>query len=74
MSDPQETFWLRDDRSGAKWREVTRAEWIGAERAAGFQPKGISSGDPAYHTTCATGSFGTMKVSGTRTSGEYPNF
>ena len=33
-------YWLRTDRSG--WRKVTLADFIEAERAAGFFPKGGS--------------------------------
>jgi hypothetical protein len=45
------------------WHEVTREEWIRAERAAGFQPK-IASTDPRYWTTEATGGFSSGNVSG----------
>jgi len=38
------------------WIEVSKFEWIRAERAAGFRPK-ISSTDPHYMQTCATGGF-----------------
>ena len=37
-------------------REVSKEEFCRAERAAGFRPK-ISSDDPRYMTTCATGGF-----------------
>jgi len=38
-------------------REVTKEEWIKAERAAGFRPK-LSSDHPNYMKVCATGGFG----------------
>lgn len=38
------------------WVEVTKEEFIRAERAAGFRPK-CASTDPQYMTTCATGGF-----------------
>lgn len=46
-----------------EWDEVTKEEWIKAERNAGFRPK-LSSDNPAYMTTCATGGFGGAGVSG----------
>ena len=39
-------------------REVSLKEFCAAERAAGFRPK-MSSSDPAYMTTPATGGFST---------------
>ena len=39
-------------------REVTKEEWVRAERAAGFRPKGEDVGQPA------TGSFSSGKISG----------
>jgi hypothetical protein len=39
-----------------EFREVTKREWISAERSAGFVPK-LSSLDPKYMDTCATASF-----------------
>lgn len=38
------------------WVEVPKAEWIRAERAAGFRPK-MASDDPRYMDTPATGGF-----------------
>lgn len=38
-------------------REVTLEEFCRAERASGFRPK-MSSSDPRYMTTPATGGFG----------------
>lgn len=38
------------------WVEVSRADWIKAERYAGFRPK-LSSDDPRYMQVCATGGF-----------------
>lgn len=37
-------------------REVTREEWIKAERSAGFRPKGVNLRTDNF-TTCATGGF-----------------
>lgn len=44
-------------------REVTRAEWIVVERAAGFRPK-MAFDDPKYMETCATGGFSGQGLSG----------
>lgn len=41
---------------GSDWVEVSRDEWIRAERAAGFRPK-MASDDPRYMQTQATGGF-----------------
>ncbi len=38
--------------------EVTKEEWVRAERAAGFRPKGVDRGQPA------TGGFGNGQVRG----------
>jgi hypothetical protein len=50
-----------------EYREVPRAEWISAERSAersaGFRPK-LSSTDPRYNDTCATGGFSGNGISG----------
>ena len=46
-----------------EWTEVTKEQWVKAERAAGFRPK-LWSGDPAYMTTCATGGFSGAGISG----------
>lgn len=43
--------------------EVTKEEWIRAERRAGFQPK-LSSDHPEYMNTCATGGFNNGYISG----------
>jgi hypothetical protein len=45
------------------WVEVTKEEFIRAERGAGFRPKCASS-DPQYMTTCATGGFSSGSISG----------
>jgi hypothetical protein len=37
-------------------REVSKLEFIKAEREAGFRPK-MASNDPRYMTVCATGGF-----------------
>ena len=62
-----EKYLLKADFQG-DWIEVTKEEWIKAERAAGFRPK-LWRGLPAYMTTCATGGFGGNGVSGRI---EYP--
>jgi hypothetical protein len=51
-------WWLQF--GDAEPREVTRAEWIAAERAAGFRRKGGGEGP-------ATQSWGTGQMSGYRT-------
>lgn len=67
MSDPEYTHWLRPlYRDNLPWEKVTKAEWIKAERAAGFRPK-MSSDDPAYMDTYATGGFGNGQISGALT-------
>lgn len=45
------------------WTEVSKLEWIKAERQAGFRPK-LSSDHPAYMETCATGGFGGAGIQG----------
>jgi hypothetical protein len=53
-----EKFWLKASGiPGSQWVEVSKDDWIKAERRAGFRPK-LWSGDPNYMTTCATGGFG----------------
>ena len=47
----------------SEWSEVTKNEWIKAERSAGFRPK-LWSGDPEYMTTYATAGFSGNGVSG----------
>lgn len=49
-------------------REVTKEEYIKAERAAGFRPK-MSSDDPRYMSTIATAGFSSS--GGIRGSVEY---
>lgn len=46
----------------AEW-EVTKEEWVEAERAAGFRPK-VSSDHPDYMKVCATGGFTSGPISG----------
>lgn len=47
----QPTYWLKADAiPGADWVQVSKEDWIKAERAAGFRPK-IGDG-------CATGGWG----------------
>ena len=45
------------------YQEVTKEEWIKAERAAGFRPK-LASDDPRYMKVCATAGFYGNGVSG----------
>lgn len=53
----QEKYWLKADAiPGAAWSEVSKADWIKAERGAGFRPK-MASDHPNYMMTCATGGF-----------------
>jgi len=51
-----ERYFLKSDFSGSSWTEVSKTDWIRAERSAGFRPS-LPSWDPDYMTTCATGSF-----------------
>lgn len=48
---------------GAPWIEVSKSDWIKAERQAGFRPP-LPSSDPDYATTCATGGFTGAGVKG----------
>lgn len=50
-------------REGGTEEEVTREEWIRAERSAGFYPK-LPHNHPAYWITPATGGFSSGNVSG----------
>jgi len=48
-----------------EWTEVTKKEWVKAERREGFSPRGIRADDPRYLTTCATAGFtGLSGISG----------
>lgn len=47
----------------AEKKEVTKKEWIIAERAAGFRPK-MASTDKGYMDVCATGGFTSGKTNG----------
>ena len=49
-----------------KWEEVTKEQWIEAEREAGFRPK-MASDHPRYMNTYATAGFSAGFVSGTIT-------
>lgn len=72
MSDRERVYWLKASGiPGSTWTKVTKEEWIKAERRAGFRPK-LSSDDPRYMTTCATGGFGDGSISGTTTNDETP--
>lgn len=48
---------------GTEPQEVSKEEWIRAERAAGFYPK-CGSDEPGFWTSCATGGFSCGLVSG----------
>lgn len=63
-----EKFWLKATGiPGSQWVEVTKEEWIRAERRAGFRPS-VPSWTDDYMTTCATGGFGGSGISGARTN------
>lgn len=63
-NDQQATeFYYLKTVAETNWREVTRKEWIEAERGAGFRPK-LPSTDPRYMTTCATGGFSGNGIQG----------
>lgn len=55
MEDELDKYYLKADWQN-DWQEVTKEEWIKAERQAGFGPKGVCS-DEAYMKICATGGF-----------------
>ncbi len=55
------TFFLKYEGIGEK--QVSMKDWIKAERQAGFRPR-MSSDDPRYMTTMATGGFGSGNLSG----------
>lgn len=57
-----EKYYLKADWQD-EWQEVTKKEWVKAERSAGFRPK-CASTDEAYMTTCATGGFSGGGISG----------
>ncbi|MFK4131996.1 hypothetical protein ACI2KR_06830 [Pseudomonas luteola] len=50
-------------RPGEEEKEVTKEEWIQAERAAGFKPK-LASTDPEYMAICATSGFVGQGIAG----------
>jgi hypothetical protein len=58
-----ERYQLKSDIPGSDWVDVTKEEWIKAERAAGFRPK-LDQDDPRYMQTCATSSFSGGGMSG----------
>jgi len=62
MEGDSYTYMLKADHQAA-WQVVSKAEFIAAERNAGFRPK-LASDDPAYMTTCATGGFSGNGISG----------
>lgn len=47
----------------SEWTEVSKSDWIKAERGAGFRPK-MSSDDPNWWDTCATGGFSANSIEG----------
>lgn len=54
----RQRYFLSLDIEGAEPQEVTLEQWVKAERAAGFWPKGEDRGQPA------TGGFGARGVRG----------
>lgn len=50
-------FELKAGIPGSDWTAVSEADWIKAERSAGFRPR-LHPTDPAYDSTCATGGWG----------------
>lgn len=51
MNTRNEKYWLKANAiSGSSWSEVSKEDWIKAERAAGFRPNN-------YMKVCATGGF-----------------
>jgi hypothetical protein len=56
-------YLLKSHLPEASWIEVSKEEWIRAERHAGFRPK-LSSDHPDYMKVCATGGFGNDFVDG----------
>lgn len=58
MAERTETYWLKASGiPGSSWTQVSKGDWIKAERAAGFRPK-LWSGHEDYMKVCATGGFG----------------
>lgn len=71
MTERTEKYWLKAEAiPGSAWSEVSKEDWIKAERAAGFRPK-LWSGDPNYMKVCATGGF-SGQISGTITHDGNP--
>lgn len=66
MTEP--AYWLKANAiPGSTWQAVSKADWIKAERAAGFRPK-LPSDHPSYMNVCATGGFfSSCGISGTIT-------
>ena len=50
--------------SSDKWHEVTKAQYIAAERSAGFFPKGMWAHDPLYNEVPAGDTFNNGVVEG----------
>lgn len=64
MAEGRDRYYLTEVKDGQPVeREVTLEEYCRAERNAGFRPKGLSSTDPNFMTTPATGSFGSSRSS-----------
>jgi len=58
MNDRTETYWLKATAiPGSQWQSVSKADFIKAERNAGFRPKYGGDG-------CATGGFSDGSISG----------
>ncbi|MFC0243699.1 hypothetical protein [Rhodopseudomonas telluris] len=64
-------YWLKtDDFTG--WRNVTRSEFIEAERACGFVPRDMHPSSPSCSTTLATSGFCRDGISGALTVDASP--
>jgi hypothetical protein len=67
-----EKFWLKATSiPGSKWIEVSKEDWIKAERRAGFRPK-LWSGHVDCMKICATGGFGDGSIAGSITTTGQP--
>lgn len=55
--------YLLQRRGESDWKEVSKQEWIKAERQAGFYPK-VSSLHPQFWLICATGGFNDGNIRG----------
>tara|TARA_R110000823_G_scaffold101636_10_gene218347 strand:+ start:1669 stop:1890 length:222 start_codon:yes stop_codon:yes gene_type:complete len=67
MQDIGQIYFLKGPHQ-LEWTEVTKEEWVKAERTAGFYPK-LPRDDSRFMTTCATGGFSGANIRGKI---EYP--